>query len=132
MPVLKSIHIAQVHPEQQDSVELLDSMHRPRALKRTFSMDTVLKRTVSSTDSGNGKMGRAEDENTLNDGNYMWTFCSSNAYGAFIHVALQAGLWKAFTITLPVCAPLCFVVSSLLFSPIYRQYRVASFWGGYN
>jgi hypothetical protein len=36
------------------------------------------------------------------DEGHEWTTCSSNAYGAFIHVALQAGLWKAMTLTLPM------------------------------
>ena len=38
----------------------------------------------------------------LESESYIWTTCSSNAYGAFIHVALQAGLWKALKLTLPM------------------------------
>ena len=40
---------------------------------------------------------------------YEWLVCSSNAYGAWIHVALQGGLMKATVMTLPMVFASSFV-----------------------
>lgn len=59
---------------------------------------------ANGSTSRDGGIGNVVAPETFKDkeGYYVWTSCSSNAYGAFIHVALQAGIWKALKLTLPM------------------------------
>lgn len=52
---------------------------------------------------------RATMQEKMEEQLYEWLVCSSNAYGAWIHVALQGGLLKATVMTLPMVFASSFV-----------------------
>lgn len=60
------------------------------------------------------------------DESHVWTCCSSNAYGAFIHVALQAGLMKAMTLTLPM------VMVSTLVQAVFSFQLLWTHWNDFS
>ena len=100
---------------------LVKKLNPAGALAREFSGGLPLPVTV---DGGTAEEG---DENNSNAGSevgdeapkaggidvededlFLWAGCSPNAYGAFLHVALQAGLLRAFKMTIPMVMISCF------------------------
>jgi hypothetical protein len=82
------------------SPEMLQQLQQQHALARASSADAddaAPRRTNSASSSAGGRQpsaagssaGKDSSSETADDGSSHWTTCANNAYGAWIHVALQ-------------------------------------------
>jgi hypothetical protein len=116
-----SVRNSKVFPLPQEAISRTASAETTTSTNSTAHGASAANATIARTGSGSvartssGQVLEANaDGDAEEDANCHWTTCAHNAYGAWIHVALQAGLHKATVMTLPMA--LCSIFVQTVFS----------------